>query len=200
MALSRKFLAAKGLEADVIEEIIQAHTETVNGLKDRIDDAEKYKADADKLIEVQKELDELKAEAEKNKDKDYDKLKKEFDEYKSDIENKQVRSKKEEAYKEILKDAGIPEKHFAKILKYSDVDNVELDADGKITTAKDILESIKEEWGDHMEKSGKKGADVTKPPKNTGGSALTKEQIMEIKDTTERQAKLKEYLEQTEGE
>lgn len=200
MALSRKFLAAKGLEADVIEDIIQAHTETVNGLKDRIDEAEKYKADADKLKEVQKELDELKAEAEKNKDKDYDKLKKEFDEYKSDIENKQVRSKKEEAYKEILKDAGIPEKHFAKILKYSDVDNVELDADGKITTAKDILESIKEEWGDHIEKSGKKGADVTKPPKTTGGSALTKEQIMEIKDTTERQAKLKEYLEQTEGE
>ena len=200
MALSRKFLASKGLEADVIEEIIQAHTETVNGLKDKIDEAEKYKADADKLIEVQKELNELKAEAEKNSDKDYDKLKKEFDDYKADIENKATRQKKEDAYKEILKDAGIPEKHYAKIIKYSDVDSVELDADGKITTAADILKSIKEEWGDHIEKSTKKGAETSKPPKNTGGTTLTKKEIMEIKDTQERQAKLKEYLEQTEGE
>ena len=200
MALSRKFLASKGLEADVIEEIIQAHTETVNGLKDKIDEAEKYKADADKLKEVQKELNELKAEAEKNSDKDYDKLKKEFDDYKADIENKATRQKKEDAYKEILKDAGIPEKHYAKIIKYSDVDSVELDADGKITTAADILKSIKEEWGDHIEKSTKKGAETSKPPKNTGGTTLTKKEIMEIKDTQERQAKLKEYLEQTEGE
>lgn len=172
----------------------------MNGLKDKIDEAEKYKADADKLKEVQKELNELKAEAEKNSDKDYDKLKKEFDDYKADIENKATRQKKEDAYKEILKDAGIPEKHYAKIIKYSDVDSVELDADGKITTAADILKGIKEEWGDHIEKSTKKGAETSKPPKNTGGATLTKKEIMEIKDTQERQAKLKEYLEQTEGE
>ena len=34
MALTRKSLAALGIEADKVEEIINAHVETVNGLKD----------------------------------------------------------------------------------------------------------------------------------------------------------------------
>ena len=60
MALTRKFLASKGIEADVIDEIIEAHTETVNGLKDRIDEAEKYKAQADKVPDLEKRLKTLK--------------------------------------------------------------------------------------------------------------------------------------------
>lgn len=47
MALTRKFLAALGIEDDKADGIIQAHSDTVNGLKDEI---EKYKADAEKLI------------------------------------------------------------------------------------------------------------------------------------------------------
>lgn len=169
MSLTRRFLASKGIEADVIEEIITAHTETISGLKDKLDEANGYKAKAEKYDATKKELDDLKAEVAKNSDKDYDALKKEFDDYKADIENKAVRSKKEEAYKEILKDAGIPEKHFAKILKYSDVDGVELDDKGKIKTAGDIRKAIKEEWGDHIESNGQQGAQTPNPPANTGG-------------------------------
>lgn len=186
MSLTRKFLASKGIEADVIDEIIDAHTETVNGLKDRIDEAEKYKAQADKVPELEKKVKELEKSVKTGGD--YDALKKEFDDYKAEIKRKDERTAKENAYKEILKDAGIPEKHFAKILKYSDVDGVELDADGKITTAKDILAAIKEEWGDHIETTDKKGADTSQPPKNTGGKAtMTKDEIMAIKDSAERQ-------------
>lgn len=185
--LTRKFLASKGIEADVIEEIITAHTDTVNGLKDKLDEAEKYKAKADKYDEAKKELDDLKAEVAKNSDKDYEALKKEYDDFKADVENKAVRSKKEEAYREILKDAGIPEKHYAKILKYSDVDGVELDKDGKIKTAKDLLESIKEEWKDHIEVRSQNGATTATPPKNTGGAKMSKDEIMQIKDAVERQ-------------
>lgn len=186
MSLTRKFLASKGLEADVIEDIITAHTETVNGLKDRIDAAEKYKADADKVPELEKKIKELESVADSNAD--YAKLKQEFDDYKESIKRRDERAAKEAAYKEILKDAGIPEKHFAKILKYSDVDGVELGDDGKIKTAKDILSAIKEEWGDHIETVDKKGADISNPPKNAGGkSTLTKDDIMRIKDSAERQ-------------
>jgi hypothetical protein len=195
--LTRKFLASKGIEADVIDEIIAAHTDTVNGLKDKMDDYEKYKKDSEALAKVRKELEDLKAEVAKNSDKDYDKLKAEFDAYKTEVENKAVRDAKEMAFKEILKDAGVPERHFAKIIKYSDIDALELDEKGKITTAKDVLKSIKEEWGDHIPTDGKKGADVEKPPKNDGGKSLTKEEIMKITDTAERQAAWKKYL--TEG-
>lgn len=168
MSLTRRFLASKGIEADVIEEIITAHTDTVNGLKDKLDEAEKYKEKADKYDETKKELDALKDEVANNSEKDYDKLKKEFDDYKTDIENKQARAAKEAAYKEILKDAKVAEKHWAKILKYSDVDGVELDAEGKIKTAADILKSIKEEWADHIESSGQQGASIPTPPVGNG--------------------------------
>lgn len=193
MALTRKFLASKGIEADVIDEIIEAHTETVNGLKDRIDEAEKYKADAEKVPDLEKQVKSLEKQIKTGGD--YDALKKEFDEYKAEIKRKDERTAKENAYREILKDAGIPEKHFAKIIKYSDVDGVELDDEGKITTAKDILSAIKTEWGDHIETTDKKGADTSTPPKNTGGKSISKDDIMKIKDSTERQRAILENKE-----
>lgn len=193
MSLTRRFLASKGIEADVIEEIITAHTETVNGLKDKLDEAEKYKAKAEQYDEAKKELDALKDEVTKNGD--YEALKKEFDNYKADVEAKAARSKKEEAYKEILKDAGIPEKHYAKILKYSDVDGVEIGKDGKIKTAKELLESIKEEWGDHIETKFQSGVKTPTPPGSTGGGKMSKEEIMKIKDSSERQKAIVENRE-----
>lgn len=63
MALSRKFLSAMGIEDDKIDQIIEAHTDTVNGLKDEI---EKYKADAEKLPGIQKELKKLQDDADAN--------------------------------------------------------------------------------------------------------------------------------------
>jgi tetratricopeptide (TPR) repeat protein len=119
-------------------------------------------------------------------------VKKEFEEFKAETERKAVRSAKETAYKEILKDAGVAEKHWAKILKYSDVDGVELDDKGKITTAKDILKEIKEEWADHIEKIDKQGANTATPPANNGGNKMTKEEIMKIKDTNARQKAISE--------
>ncbi len=173
MALTRKFLASKGIDAEVIDEIITAHTETISGLKDELDKANAYKAKAEKLDSVEKELNDLKAEVAKNSDKDYDALKKEFDDYKAEVANKAARNAKETAFKDILKDLGIPEKHYAKILKYSDIDGVELDDKGKITTAKDLVKSLKEEWGDHIESAGQQGAQTSTPPANSGGDTST---------------------------
>ena len=202
MALTRSFLASKGIEASVIEEIITRHTETVSGLKDDLDKANSYKAKAEKLETVEKELNDLKAEVAKNGGKSYETLKKEFDDFKAEVARKEARTAKETAYKDILKDAGIPEKHFAKILKYSDVDGVELDEKGKIKTKADILKAIKEEWADHIEKKEQKGADVKNPPSGAGGKQkLTEEEIYKtdehgkfILDATARQAALAELM------
>lgn len=196
MSLKRKDLSAMGIEPDKIDAIIEGHSETVNALQDEISDlkeqiAEKAK-DGETLKAVQKELDDLKkkvkAEAKEREGKDYDQLKKEFDDYKQEIEQKAVRASKETAYKEVLKDAGIPEKHWNKIIKYSDVDSVELDKEGKITTAKDIMKYLKEEWSDHIETTQQKGADTETPPGGSGTKAtMTKEEIDAIEDTAERQ-------------
>ena len=195
MSLTRSKLSAMGIDAEKIDEIIKDHAETVTALKDQIDtakdEAKKYKADAEKLPGVQKELDTLKeqvaAEAKEREGKDYDALKKEFDDYKAEQERKATHVKKEAAWIEVLKDAGIPEKHHAKILKYSDVDGSELDEKGKLVNAKSILKDIKEEWSDHIQTTNTQGANTPTPPANQGGGKMTREQIDAIEDTAERQ-------------
>lgn len=193
MALGRKFLSAMGIEEDKIEQIIEAHTETVTALKEERDS---YKADAEKLKSVEKELAEAKeqlkdAGTDEYKEK-YDKVKADFDKFKADTAAKESRTKKEDAYKAILKDANIPEKHFAKIIKYSDIDGLELDDKGELSNKSELLKSIKEEWGDHIEQTGAKGANVQNPPASGGNSKKTKEEIMQIKDSSERQKAIAE--------
>lgn len=199
MALTRKQLSAMGIEAEKIEQIIEAHTETVSGLKDQITklegDLSKAKEEAGKLAAVQKDLDTLQAqvaEDEKAREgKDYNALKQEFDDYKAEVKRKAERTAKEDAYKAILKDAGIPERHFAKILKYSDVDGVELDDKGEIKAKKDILKAVKEEWSDHITTEETQGTESHNPPAG-GKPAKTKEEIMNIKDSAERQKAIAE--------
>ena len=53
MALTRKMLKAMGIEEEKIDEIIDAHTETVNALKDQ---AKQDKDAAARLESVQKEI------------------------------------------------------------------------------------------------------------------------------------------------
>lgn len=171
MALTRKFLSAKGIEdEDVISAIIAAHRETVDGLKDTIDELKKFEEDAKRLKDVEKELSDLK---EKGGDWEakYQKEHDDFDAYKKNVENTKVREAKEKAYKAILVDAGIPEKHHAKIIKYSDVDALELDEEGNAKNAKEILKSVKEEWADHAETTQKSGAETFTPPQGDGKPA-----------------------------
>lgn len=201
MALTRKFLAGKGLETDVIEEIIQAHTETVTGLKDEIEQYKSYKKDAGKLKDVQKELNDLKADIEKTAGKNpyevkYKALKEEFEDYKNDVSKKETKAKKEKAYKALLKEVGISDKRIDAVLKVSDVDSVELDDNGAIKDADVLKKSIKEEWADFIQTTSQKGANTANPPtQRTSGSVYSsKDEIMKIKDPTERQRAINDNI------
>ena len=168
MALSRKFLSALGIEADKIDEIINAHTETVDGLKDELS---KAKTEAGKLPAIQKELEDLKAAAEKD-GKDpfkvkYEAIKEDFENFKKDIAAKETRATKSAAYRALLKDAGIAEKRIDAVLKVSDIDGLKLDKDGKIEDADKLKESVKTEWADFIVTESTKGADPATPPGNT---------------------------------
>ena len=184
MALTRKFLAALGIDADKVDEIIDAHTESINALKEQRDE---YKADAEKLPAVQKELDELKENNGDGYEAKYKELKKEYDDYKAEVAEKELKAKKESAYREILKDAGIGENHIAKVLKYTDWATVELEDDGKIKEAKNHIKSIKEEWPELIVTTSQKGADTHNPPEGSGKTYGSKEEIMKIADAGERQ-------------
>lgn len=146
----------------------------------------------DKLTEI----DALKAEkhdaedkatsAEKWKTK-YDALKDDFDAYKKDITAKETKATRSNAYKELLKQAGISEKRLDSVLKVSDIEALEMGDDGKFKDSDKILENIKNEWADFITTTETKGANTSTPPANNGGGKMSKEDILKIKDTSERQ-------------
>lgn len=206
MALTRKLLTAMGISAEQIEQIIEAHTETVTGLKqqnaDLSDQLAKAKetgtADSDKLKDVQKKYDDLLAQVEADnkarEGKDYDALKKEYDDYKAEVQEKAVRSAKEKAFRELLSDMKVSEKGTGMILKYMGVSNIELDEDGKLKDATALRKAVKEDWGDYIPKVETKGAETQNPPTDGKGGAgkLTMEDIMKITDRKERQKAIAE--------
>ena len=194
MALTRTMLKAMDIEKENIDKIIEAHTETVDALKEARDE---YKAKADKTGELQSQIDSLKESMVEKSEYDslkskYDKLKGEYDDYKNDISEKDKKATKTEAYKALLKEAGVSDKRIGSVVKVADIGAIELDEDGKVKDADKILESIRDEWSDFIETESKKGAKTENPPKNNGGTAMTKEQILAIKDTSERQRAMAE--------
>ena len=64
MSLTRRALKAMGIEDEKIDEIINMHTETVEGLKA---EAAKYKAGAEALPDIQKQLERAQADLQEEK-------------------------------------------------------------------------------------------------------------------------------------
>lgn len=188
MSLTRKMLKAMGIEEEKIDQIIEAHSETVDSLKA---DRDIYKDDAEKLKDVQKELDELKAKGDDGWKEKHDRLKDEFDKYKTDVQAKETKAAKEAAYRAILKDANLSEKGIEKAVKYAEWDKIELDADGKIKGANDHIKAVREEWAEYVTTTTTTGAKTSTPPANNGGkTGKTKEEIMAIRDPAVRQAEI----------
>lgn len=183
MALTRRALKAMGIEEEKIDEIITMHTDTVDGLKA---DIAKYKADAEALPDVQKQLEKARADLEAGK-KDsykvkYEALKEEFEGYKTEQTKKESHAAKEKAYRALLQEAGISEKRIESVLKVSDVDSVELDDKGAVKGAEKLSESIKSEWADFITTTETRGANTANPPANNSNGKLTKADIYKKDD------------------
>ena len=188
MSLTRKMLKAMGIEDEKIDQIIEAHSETVDSLKA---DRDSYKEDAEKLKDVQKELDDLKAKGDDGWKEKHDRLKVEFDQYKNDVQEKETKAAKEAAYRAILKDANLSEKGIEKAVKYAEWDKIELDEDGKLKGANDHIKAVREEWAEYVTTTTTTGAKTSTPPVNNGGkTGKTKEEIMAIRDPAVRQAEI----------
>lgn len=166
MALTRKFLKGMGLNEEQIDSIIDAHTDTVDGLKA---DINKYKGDAEKLPTVQKELDDLKAAGDGGYKKKYEEEKKAFEDFKTAQTAKETRQAKEKAYREFLKSVGVSEKRIPSILKVTDLDKLEMEGD-KFKDADKLTESVKTEWADFIETSNTNGANTQNPPTNNNNN------------------------------
>lgn len=198
MSLSKVMLRGYGLNDEQVQAIIDGHMETVTGLQGEV---EKYKTACDtaekKLAKAQKELDDAKEAAQKDEGKNpykvkYDAIKEEFESFKKDIKSKETKAAKEDAFKSLLKEVGVAEKRIGAVIKVSDIESIELDENGKIKNADELKKSVKEEWSDFIPTEGAQGASTSTPPKNNGGSSMTKEQIRSISDPVARQKAMAE--------
>lgn len=191
MALTRKMLEALNIEDKAIEQIIEAHSETVKGLKDKLAEAQEK---ADKFDDVQKELEKHQKDDYKAK---YEKEHKDFEDYKTSVSEKEAKTAKESAARAYFESKGITGNNLEIAMRGAkeEIGALEMDGD-KIKNAKALDDLVAGTYSALIVKKQEKGAETPKPASGSSnaGGELTKKDIMAIKDTTERQAKWKEYL------
>lgn len=195
MSITRRYLKAMGLEDEKIEQIIEAHTETVSAIKAERDD---FKVKAEKFDDVQRELDNIKKQGENDPFKvKYEALKEEFDNYKKEVTAKETTATKTAAYKALLKEAGISDKRIDAVIKVSN-DEIEklVIKDGEIENKTDLIKSVQADWSDFIVTTETKGAVTATPPQaKTGTSTMTKADIKKIANPVERQKAMAENIE-----
>lgn len=203
MSFKRSDLAALGIEPEKIQTLIDWHMDTVKGLQAEID---RSKDNADKLTEVQAELEQVKkdlsaanktietAQKEDYKGK-YETATKELETLKNDVAAKESATAKQSALKEELKKAAYSDRAINLIIRNGFANSVEIGEDGKATNLEAVIKSIQSDndfsgFTPQVENTSHHPAN---PPANTGGTkALTKEEIMAITNTAERQQKIAE--------
>ena len=161
MALTRKQLKGMGLTEEQIDSVIEAHTETVDGLKAQM---ESFKADAAKLQDVQKQLDELKAG--KDWKAEHDKLKKSFDDYKTEVASKEALASKKSQYRKMLDDLKINKDDAELIMAATDWEKIKLGDDGNLSDAETLKKTAQEQYKRYIPNVEIKGAGVDNPPKD----------------------------------
>lgn len=168
MALTRKMLKAMGIEDEKIEQIVEAHAETVDALKGERDQAV---AEAGEAVKLREQLDEARADLEAaSRDGFKAKYEEEhaaFEAFKSDVEQERAESAKSALYRELLREAGVDEKRVDSVLRVADLSAVEV-RDGEIVDRDKALEGVKSEWSDFIATTGSHGGDVETPPAGGG--------------------------------
>ncbi|MFA5378772.1 MAG: hypothetical protein WC455_23675 [Dehalococcoidia bacterium] len=161
--LQRKSLSAMGIEADKIDQIIEMHSDTVNGLKDEI---AKYKADAESLPTVTKERDEWKTKHADvlAKQPDAAKVQADFDKYKQGIEAKETNAKKRGALEAKLIAEGANPDALELMLHGADLETVKLNEKGEAEEIDKAVEPIKTKFAKYFGEVTEQGAARRTPP------------------------------------
>jgi hypothetical protein len=184
MELTRKLLKGMGLTDEQVDTIIEAHTDTVDGLKA---DVTRYKADAEKLPGVQKQLDDLKAAGDGGYKEKYEKEHSAFEAFKTDITAKESKAAKERAVRAYFESKNITGANLDLAMRGCGEEMSALELDGeKIKDTKSLDALVDGTYKSLVSKPAVRldmGARL-----NEGGKPMTKDEIMKITDRTERRA------------
>ena len=178
MALTRKSLKAMGLTDEQVDSIIEMHSETVDGLKEQV---KTYKADAEKLPNVQKELDDLKAAEDGGFKEKFEKEHSDFENFKKTIQEKETKAAKESAAKAFFESKGITGNSLEIAMRGSSAEIAALDLDGekiKDSSALDAL--VNGTFKALVSTTTTKGANIPNPPVTTPNKAYSADDIRKM--------------------
>ena len=168
------------------QKIMDGHITVTDGLKEERDG---FKAEAEKAADLQKQLDDQ-ANGE-DWQKKYEDEHKAFEDFKKQTASDAEAARIKAAYRKLLAGEGIGEKRLDSILKVTDLSKLKLNKDGNFDNEDDLKNAINDEWGEFKTTVTQRGAVVEKPIQ-TGKATKTKDEIMAIKDTAERQRAIAE--------
>lgn len=168
MALTRKLLKGMGLTDEQVDTIIEAHGDTVDGLKE---DIQRYKTDAEKLSGVQKELDDLKKDNGNDFKARYEKERQDFQAYKDGIAKKEAAAAKEKAARAYFESKGIPAKSMGLVIRGAkgEIESLELDGE-KIKDASALDSLLDGDYKGLIGRAKKTGTETETPPDASGGA------------------------------
>ena len=174
--LTRKSLKAMGLTDEQVDSIVEMHTETVDGLKDKLKTAEDKAKTADDL---QKQLDGLNA----NGGEDYkaraEKAEKELKDYKAEVAAKETRAAKEKAVKAYFEAKHITGNNLAIALRgaKAEISGIELDDKGGIKDSKSLDALVDGEFASLVVKSSARGVTTATPLGSKSGAPMTRADV-----------------------
>ena len=169
---------------EIENRLVALHLGVVDPLKD---DLTKYKADAEKLPGVQKELDDLKAAGDGGYKEKYEKEHSAFEAFKTDITAKESKAAKEKAVRAYFKSKNITGANLDLAMRGCGEEMAALELDGeKIKDTKSLDALVDGTYKGLVSKQTVRfdtGARF-----NGGGKPMTKDEIMQINDRAERRA------------
>ena len=158
---------------EIADKLVSLHRGVVDPLKDDLDaakrDATKYKAEADKVPGLQKDLDEAKK-GEDWKDR-YEKEHQSFEDYKTKIARDAETAKVQAAYKKLLIEEKISEKTLDAVMAATDYSGMKLKDDGTLDGVEDLKKAIDTKWGSFKVSQRQRGEQVGNPPAGAPGGS-----------------------------
>lgn len=160
----KAILSDAGLPTDKLEEttteLCSRHATDLEAIKEERDN---FKISAEELAKTKAELDALKSNSSDSYKVKYETTKSEYDNYKKQIEQGEIKSKKQVAYKNLLNELKISPKITDRVVELADLNKIEFDDKGGIKNAEDLSKNLSEEWKDFIVTTSEKGADVSTP-------------------------------------
>ena len=169
---------------EIENRLVALHLGVVDPLKD---DLTKYKADAEKLPSVQKELDDLKAAGDGGYKEKYEKEHSAFEALKTDITAKESKAAKEKAVRAYFESKNITGANLDLAMRGCGEEMAALELDGEKIKDTKSLDALVD--GTYKGLVSKQTVRVDTGARfNGGGKPMTKAEIMQITDRAERRA------------